>query len=151
MNHNIEIILFQPQIPQNTGNILRTCAVSGCSLTLITPLGFQTNDRWLKRAGLDYWDGVNVTEIENLRNYLNEKQKPFYFFTSKAEQMYDEVVYPPETQLVFGSETFGLPDWVIEEYPERCVQIPMIPNSRCLNLATSVGIGLYEAIRQLKA
>lgn len=149
MNYNIEIILFQPQIPQNTGNIIRTCSVTGTYLTMITPLGFKTSDRWLKRAGLDYWEGVVVSEKEDLRNYLNETGRPFYFFSSKAEKIYTDVSYDQGVQLVFGSETCGLPDWVFEEFPERCVRIPMKPSSRCLNLATSVGIGLFEAIRQL--
>lgn len=148
MSHNLEIILYQPQIPQNTGNIVRTCSVTGCRLTLIKPLGFSTNDRWLKRAGLDYWEGVKVTEEEGLEKYLQNENRPFYFFTSSGRQSHYDVSYPPNSQLVFGSETEGLPKEILEKWPKRCVKIPMLPNTRCLNLATSVGIGLYEAIRQ---
>ncbi len=148
MNHNLEIILFQPQIPQNTGNIVRTCSVTGCSLTLITPLGFQTGDRQLKRAGLDYWKEVKITEHEDLETYLLGGGRPFYFFSSKAEKLHYEIEYPENAQLVFGSETQGLPCQFHEKWPDRCVKIPMTANARCLNLATSVGIGLYEAIRQ---
>ncbi len=148
MNHNIEIILYRPQIPQNTGNIVRTCSVTGCSLTLITPLGFKTNDRWLKRAGLDYWNEVKITEQEDLEKYLLESARPFYFFTSKGKQTLYDARFPPNAQLVFGSETEGLPEKFHKKWPNRCVRIPMLPSSRCLNLATSVGIGLYEALRQ---
>jgi len=151
MKHNIEIILFQPQIPQNTGNIIRTCSVTGSSLTLVHPLGFQITDRWLKRAGLDYWDGVKVTECDDLKTYLTADKRPFIFFTSKASQSHFDIEYDPNVRLVFGAETTGLPSWVAEEYPERSVRIPMLPGARCLNLATSVGIGVYEAIRQIRA
>ena len=123
--------------------------MSGSSLTLVHPLGFQITDRWLKRAGLDYWDGVNVNECKDLRSYLENENRPFVFFTSKAVQSHYDVDYEQDVRLIFGSETEGLPNWVAEEYPDRCVKIPMLPGARCLNLATSVGIGLYEALRQV--
>ena len=144
----MKIILFQPQIPQNTGNIVRTCAVTGSSLQLVRPLGFSTSDRWLKRAGLDYWEGVDVGFIDDLAAYLDATSEPFYFFSSKATLKYTEVNYEKNTALIFGSETSGLPAQITDRWPERCVTLPMIPGVRCLNLATSVGIAVYEAWRQ---
>lgn len=144
----MKIILYQPQIPQNTGNIVRTCAVTGCSLVMVRPLGFSLQDRWLKRAGLDYWDDVNIECIDDLEVYLDNTVYPFYFFSSKAKLSYAEVSYSPESLLIFGSETTGLPPLFQEKWPEHFVTLPMIPEARCLNLATSVGIGVYEAWRQ---
>ena len=144
----MKIILFQPQIPQNTGNIVRTCAVTGTDLIMVTPLGFSTSDRWLKRAGLDYWEGVSVTLIDDLEALLSETKNGFYFFSSKADTLYSEKKYESEDFLIFGSETAGLPDSFHERWPDRFVKIPMKPGVRCLNLATSAGIGLYEAWRQ---
>lgn len=146
----MKIILYQPQIPQNTGNILRTCAVTGSELCLVTPLGFSISDRWLKRAGLDYWDlQVPMTLIDNLEEYLEDTDSPFYFFSSKAKIRYDSVPYTKEAQLIFGSETNGLPESFYQRWPEKFVTLPMQPEARCLNLATSVGISIYEAWRQL--
>lgn len=142
------IILFQPQIPQNTGNIVRTCAVTGSSLTLVAPLGFSVNNRWLKRAGLDYWEGVNVSIIDDLDTLLKETQSSFYFYSSKAATRYDAISYQSSDYLIFGSETSGLPDRFLDKWPDRFVTIPMISGVRCLNLATSVGIVVYEAWRQ---
>jgi tRNA (cytidine/uridine-2'-O-)-methyltransferase len=144
----MKIILFQPQIPQNTGNIVRTCAVSGCELVLVRPLGFSVSDRWLKRAGLDYWEGVNVELIDDLELYLEKAPAKFYFFSSKATICYTDVKYDKDDWLIFGSETTGLPNKITDRWPEQAVTIPMLPGARCLNLATSVGIGVYEALRQ---
>ncbi len=144
----MKVILYQPQIPQNTGNVVRTCAVTGTQLVLIQPLGFSISDRWLKRAGLDYWEGVNVELMEDLENYLDSCTESFYFFSSKATTLYSEINYKKEDLLIFGSETTGLPNTFFTKWPERFVKIPMIPEVRCLNLATSVGIGIYEAWRQ---
>ncbi len=144
----MKIILFQPQIPQNTGNIVRTCAVTGMSLALVGPLGFSVTDRWLKRAGLDYWEGVDVSFIDDLEAHLKHTTHNFYFFSSKADRLYSQVNYGADDLLIFGSETSGLPSQFSAQWPERCVTIPMIPGVRCLNLATSVGIGAYEAWRQ---
>jgi tRNA (cytidine/uridine-2'-O-)-methyltransferase len=145
----MKVILYQPQIPQNAGNIVRTCAVTGCDLIMVGPLGFSTHDRWLKRAGLDYWEGVNVTFIDNLEDYLLQYSGPFYFFSSKATSLYSSVTYQADTLLIFGSETAGLPLPLFEKWPDRFVKIPMIEGVRCLNLATSVGIGVYEGWRQM--
>jgi tRNA (cytidine/uridine-2'-O-)-methyltransferase len=144
----VKIVLFQPQIPQNTGNIVRTCSVTGTDLILVEPLGFSTSDRWLKRAGLDYWEGVNVQKIQKLEEYLENTSNNFYFFSSKVTQKYTAITYTKEDILIFGSETSGLPDYFHERWPEKFASIPMISN-RCLNLATSTGIVLYEALRQV--
>ncbi len=144
----MKIILFQPQIPQNTGNIVRTCSVTQTGLILVRPLGFSTQNRWLKRAGLDYWEGAQVEEIDDLATYLEATRHPFYFFSSKTSRPYTEATYTPETQLIFGSETAGLPDLYWERWPDRFFTIPMVPNTRCLNLATSAAIVLYEGLRQ---
>lgn len=144
----MKIILYQPQIPQNTGNIVRSCSVTGSSLALVRPLGFSVTDRWLKRAGLDYWEGVDVSFIDDLEAYLENTPERFYFFSSKAEQKYSEITYCPNDLLIFGSETSGLPSHFSDKWPDKFATIPMIPEARCLNLATSVGIVLYEAWRQ---
>lgn len=144
----MKIILYRPQIPQNTGNIVRTCKVTGSKLVLVRPLGFKTDDRSLKRAGLDYWDGVDVTETDDLMAYLENLQTPFFFFSSHAKTIYTDVTYSEDTALIFGSESAGLPSKYLEKWPEKFVTLPMIDGSRCLNLATSVGIGVYEALRQ---
>lgn len=145
----MKIILFQPQIPQNTGNVVRTCAVTGTDLILVEPLGFSISDRWLKRAGLDYWEGVNVQTIPDLVAYLEKCEQPFYFLSSKASKIYTEETFTQDCILIFGSETSGLPAIFHEKWPERYLKIPMIDGVRCLNLATSAGIVVYEAIRQL--
>ncbi len=145
----VKIVLFEPQIPQNTGNIVRSCSVTGSGLILVKPLGFQINDRWLKRAGLDYWEGVQVEVIDNLDEALKNFNGNFYFFSSKAEQIYSSVPYTSDDWLIFGSETTGLPERFHEQWPERFATIPMKAESRCLNLATSAGIVLYEAWRQM--
>lgn len=143
----MKIILYQPQIPQNTGNIVRTCSVTGTDLILVKPLGFSVHDRWLKRAGLDYWEGVDVQFIDNLEGYLEKTEAPFYFFSSKTTKLYTDVAYTQDSLLIFGSETSGLPSLYSEKWPDRFVTIPMRPQARCLNLATSVGVALYEGLR----
>lgn len=144
----MKIILFQPQIPQNTGNIVRTCAVTGNELVLVRPLGFSTSNRMLKRAGLDYWEGVTVSFIDDLESYLKSTQLPFYFFSSHAHTLYTEAAYQPDSLLIFGSETSGLPQKIHDKYPERFYTLPMIEKSRCLNLSNTVSIVIYEAWRQ---
>jgi tRNA (cytidine/uridine-2'-O-)-methyltransferase len=144
----MQIVLFEPQIPQNAGNIVRTCSVTGASVVMISPLGFSTDSKYLKRAGLDYWDEVTISYEKDLITYLESLNHPFYFFSSHAKILYTDVFYTENDTLVFGAETHGLPPIVFERWPDRAVKIPMRSNARCLNLATSVGIGLYEAIRQ---
>ncbi len=143
----MKIILFQPQIPQNAGNVVRTCAVTGHDLIMIQPL-FSTTDRWLKRAGLDYWEGVNVQIFDDLEAWLSTQTNAFYFFSSKRGTTYTQFSYTYRDSLIFGSETTGLPLTLLERYPERCATIPMRKGARCLNLATSVGLVVYEVERQ---
>lgn len=143
----MKIVLFQPQIPQNTGNIVRTCAVTGNDLILVRPLGFSISSRWLKRAGLDYWEGVNVQIVDNLEELLTHEQR-FYFFSSKASKLYTQFQYQADDWLIFGSETTGLPAAWFDKWSEKYATLPMQPNARCLNLATAAGIVVYEAWRQ---
>ncbi|MBI5345557.1 MAG: tRNA (cytidine(34)-2'-O)-methyltransferase [Chlamydiae bacterium] len=144
----MKIVLFQPEIPQNTGNIIRTCSVTNTELILVKPYGFSISNRQLKRAGLDYFEGVSVLELEDLFSFLQNLEEPFYFFSSKAKKSYTEVKYEKNTLLIFGSESKGLPPVFFETWENRFVKIPMKENARCLNLANSVAIGLYEALRQ---
>ncbi len=144
----MKIVLYQPQIPQNTGNIVRTCSATATGLILVHPLGFSTQSRHLKRAGLDYWEGVSVQEIENLEAYLDTTPHSFFFFSSKSAQSYTKAAYDPHSLLIFGSETAGLPSHFKAKWPGQFYTIPMVPNTRCLNLATSAAIVLYEALRQ---
>ena len=144
----MHVILFHPQIPQNTGNIARTCVATNTQLILVRPLGFTLTDQSVRRAGLDYWNDVDLTVIDDLYTYLKATSAPFYFFSSHAERAYTSVHYSTSSLLIFGSETAGLPPQFRTTWPERFVTLPMKNNSRCLNLATAVGIGLYEALRQ---
>lgn len=144
----MKIVLFQPEIPQNTGNIVRTCAVTGAGLVLVRPLGFSTSSKMLKRSGLDYWKDVSIREIEDLPAFLREENKPFYFFSSKVRTPYSRIKYTKDALLIFGSETKGLPACFRQNYPDRFLNIPMKKNSRCLNLSNAAAIVLYEAYRQ---
>lgn len=144
----MKIVLFQPQIPQNTGNIVRLCSNTGSELFLVTPLGFSVSDRQLKRAGLDHWEGVKVTFIDDLMSFLLETNSQFYFFSSKASVAYTKPSYQPDDFLIFGSETFGLTKEFHERWPEKFFTIPQRRSSRCLNLANAVSIVLYESLRQ---
>lgn len=144
----MKIVLYQPQIPQNTGNVVRTCSVTGSGLILVRPFGFSTHSRHLKRAGLDYWEGVQVEEIDDLEAYLESTSAPFFFFSSRAKKLYTEAKYTPDSLLIFGSETTGLPEKFLKRWEEHFYKLPMQEGARCLNLATSAAIGLYEAIRQ---
>lgn len=144
----MKVVLFQPQIPQNTGNIVRTCSVTGSDLVLIPPCGFSLRDARLKRAGLDYWEGVCVSVVEDWETLLLLPEEQLFFFSSKGSTCYAEGSYTPESYLFFGSENTGLPPMIWERFPHRFFRIPMHPQKRCLNLATSVGICVYEAWRQ---
>lgn len=145
----MHIVLYQPEIPQNTGNIARTCAATGSTLHLIKPLGFSLEDRYLKRAGLDYWHMMQFhvyDDFEELMTAYPEAQ--FHFLSTKAPRGYCEVHYGPDDFLVFGCETKGLPESLLSRVYERCVRIPMVPDARSLNLSNSVAIVVYEALRQ---
>jgi tRNA (cytidine/uridine-2'-O-)-methyltransferase len=143
------IVLVEPEIPQNTGNIARTCAAAGAGLHLIKPLGFSIEDRYLKRAGLDYWDKVLVSCCDSFAE-LRERysDKPFFFASTKAGKAYTEMDYSKECFIVFGKETAGLPEDLLEANKDMCIRIPMKPGIRSLNLSNSVAVILYEVLRQ---
>lgn len=143
------IVLVEPEIPQNTGNIARTCAATGCTLHLVKPLGFEISDKYLKRAGLDYWPLVQVCIYENFEELrARYAQANFYFFTTKARKRYTDISYKAGDFLVFGKETRGLDEELLLANRENCVRIPMIEEARSLNLSNSAAIAVYEALRQ---
>ena len=142
------LVLVEPQIPQNTGNISRTCAATGARLHLVGPMGFTVDDKKLKRAGLDYWHLLDITYYEGLTDFFARNEGPFYYFTTKAPQRYTDVAYPDGAYLVFGREDAGLPEALLVENQEACVRLPMIPDARSLNLSNTVAVGVYEALRQ---
>lgn len=148
---HINIVLHEPEIPQNTGNIARTCAVVGASLHLIEPLGFEISSAQLKRAGLDYWDKLDVHTYSSIEDFY-EKTKAcdpeYFYFSSKVSASFAEKEYRGNVYLIFGKETRGLPVSVVEKNIDRSVRIPMINDVRCLNLSNSVAVAVYEALRQ---
>lgn len=147
--NDLHIALIEPEIPQNTGNISRTCAAIGATLHLVKPMGFTVDDKKLKRAGLDYWDKLDIRYYENLEEFLRvNKDEEMFFFSTKAPRRHTDVTYPKRVMLVFGKETAGLPEWLLQNNPDRCVRIPMRENLRSLNLSNSAAIGIYEVLRQ---
>ena len=141
----MKIILYAPEIPQNAGNIARTCAVTGTQLVLVRPLGFNLSSRQMKRAGLDYWDSVPLEIVDSLEEAL---EPPFYFLSTKGQKPYTEIAFEENASLIFGSESAGLPAWVHEKWPHLFYTIPMKPGARSLNLSNAAAIVLYEALRQ---
>lgn len=151
----LSIVLIQPEIPPNTGNIARLCAASDCPLHLVGPINFDLSDKAVKRAGLDYWNLVNMTVYDSLESYLSKlsNTSTLHFFSSHATTAYYDVSYKSGDQLIFGSETKGLPKQLLEQFPERYRTIPMKNKAkgvRSINLATAVGIVLFEGLRQLE-
>ncbi|OUN85155.1 MULTISPECIES: tRNA (cytidine(34)-2'-O)-methyltransferase [Eubacteriales] len=144
----LNIVLVEPQIPENTGNIARTCAVTGARLHLVRPLGFEVTDKHLKRAGLDYWHLLDITYYDDLADFFAKNSGPFFYFTSKGRHRHTDVTYPDGSYLVFGREDAGLPERLLFENPDHCVRMPMRKGVRCLNLSNSVAVGVYEALRQ---
>lgn len=145
----INIVLHEPEIPQNTGNIARTCAATGASLHLIEPLGFKIDDRKLKRAGLDYWNELDITYYKDTEDFFNKNPgAEIYYFSTKAKNTYSDVEYPDEVFLMFGKETKGLPEKLLFDNEEKCVRMPMRQNLRSLNLSNTVAIAVYEVLRQ---
>ncbi|MGN0940318.1 MAG: tRNA (uridine(34)/cytosine(34)/5-carboxymethylaminomethyluridine(34)-2'-O)-methyltransferase TrmL [Selenomonadaceae bacterium] len=145
----MHIVLVEPEIPGNTGNIARLCAATGFVLHLVRPLGFSTDDKYLKRAGLDYWHLVTVVYHDSFDEVLKKYGgHRFYYFSTKAPRSYTEVSYTPDDFIVFGKETKGLPEELLKEHWDSCVRIPMISDARSLNLSNSVAIASYEALRQ---
>ena len=145
----IHIVLLEPEIPQNTGNIARTCAATGASLHLIRPMGFEIDDKKLKRAGLDYWDKLDITYYDGLADFMARHEgATIYYFTTKAPRAYTEVTYPEEVFIMFGKESAGLPEELLFANRSHCVRIPMRESLRSLNLSNSVAIAVYEILRQ---
>ncbi len=146
----LNIVLVEPRIPQNTGNISRTCAVTGAALHLIKPYGFEINDKNLKRAGLDYWDKLEIYEYNNTDSFFEQCDGMFYLFTTKGRQVHSEIAYPKDQDvyLVFGREDKGLPENLLYNNPNNCARIPMRKTLRSLNLSNSVAIAVYEVLRQ---
>lgn len=147
--HNLNIVLVEPQIPQNTGNISRTCAVTGARLHLVRPLGFEVTDKHLKRAGLDYWDKLDITYYDSLGDFFGKNRDGnFFYFTTKGQTVHSSVAYPDNAYLVFGREDKGLPEELLYANPDSCVRIPMRSELRSLNLSNSAAIAVYEVLRQ---
>lgn len=144
----LNIVLVEPEIPQNTGNIARTCAATNARLHIVGPMGFSVDDRYLKRAGLDYWHLLDITYYSSLEDFFEKNSGEYFFFTTKALHRHTDISYPDNAYLFFGKETAGLPEELLKENPERCVRIPMIDEARSLNLSNSVAIGVYEVLRQ---
>lgn len=145
----LNIVLYEPEIPANTGNIGRTCVATNTRLHLIEPLGFKLNEKSLKRAGMDYWSDLDVTTYIDFRDFLEKNpEAKIYMATTKAAKVYTEVQYEPDCYIMFGKESAGIPEEVLVGYKENCVRIPMVGDIRSLNLGNSVSVILYEALRQ---
>lgn len=145
----LNIVLYEPEMPANTGNIGRTCVAAGARLHLIEPLGFSINDKMVKRAGLDYWDKLDVTVYDDFNDFCERNPgAKIYMATTKAHKTYTEVSYEPDCYIMFGKESAGIPEEILVDHEDTCVRIPMIGDIRSLNLSNSVAIVLYEALRQ---
>ncbi len=145
----LNIVLLEPEMPANTGNIGRTCVAAGARLHLIEPMGFLINDKMLKRAGLDYWHKLDVTTYVNFEDFLEKNQgAKIYMATTKSKQKYTDVSYEEDAYIMFGKESAGIPEELLLANKENCVRIPMMPEERSLNLSNSVAVVLYEALRQ---
>lgn len=148
----IHVVLFEPEIPQNTGNIARTCAATGAELHLVGPLGFSVDEKHVRRAGLDYWPAVKIHQYDSIEDFFSEHgDENLFFFTTKATRCYSDVSYisaADEVWLVFGRESAGIPEDILQPRQQRCVRIPMIGDTRSLNLSNSVAIAVYEVLRQ---
>ena len=145
----LNIVLFEPEIPANTGNIGRTCVATGTRLHLIEPLGFRLNEKSIKRAGMDYWEHLDVTRYMNFEEFLEKNPgAKIYMATTKGQHVYTEVNYEPDCYIMFGKESAGIPEEILVKHPAECIRIPMLSEIRSLNLSNSVAVVLYEALRQ---
>lgn len=146
----LNIVLVEPEIPQNAGNIARTCAVTNSKLHMVRPLGFEVTDKYLKRAGLDYWHFIDITYYDSIEEVMEKyyNGSNFWFYSTKAKNIHSDVQYKDGDFLVFGKETKGLPESLLEKHYDECVRIPMMEETRSLNLSNSVCVGVYEALRQ---
>ena len=145
---SFNIVLVETEIPQNTGNIARTCAATGSRLHLVKPLGFEIDDKKLKRAGLDYWHLLDITFYENINDFFRQNKGTFYFASTKSLNRHSDIEFKDGDYIIFGKETKGLDEKLLKENKESCIRIPMINDARSLNLSNSVAIVLYEALRQ---
>ena len=147
----LNVVLVEPEIPQNAGTIARTCAVTGSKLHLVRPLGFEVSDKYLKRAGLDYWHLVDIIYYDSIEEVMDKfyNGKNFWFFSTKSKKTHSDVQIKDGDFLVFGKETKGLPEPLLEAHYDECVRIPMMNDTRSLNLSNSVCVGVYEGLRQL--
>ena len=147
----LNIVLVEPEIPQNAGNIVRTCAVTGSKLHMVRPLGFEVSDKYLKRAGLDYWHFVDISYYDSIEEVMDKfyNGNNFWFFSTKSKLIHSDAQYKDGDFLVFGKETKGLPESLLEAHYDECVRLPMMNECRSLNLSNSVCVGVYEALRQL--
>ena len=146
---HFHIVLHEPEIPSNTGNIGRTCAAAGASLHLIEPLGFRLNEKSIRRAGMDYWQKLDVTRYIDYQDFTEQHPDAVVFYaTTKASQLYTDVSYPDGCYLMFGKESGGIPEEILRSHPSQAIRIPMLQDMRSLNLSNSVAIVLYEALRQ---
>ena len=149
MEHSLNIVLIEPEIPQNTGNIARTCAATGAMLHLVGPMGFQITDKQVKRAGLDYWNKLDISYYDSTEEFFEKNaDEKFYFFTTKGEIAHSDMKYENNAFLVFGKETKGLPEELLKENHDTCVRLPMRGIIRSLNLSNAVCVGTYEVLRQ---
>lgn len=145
----LNIVLFEPEIPANTGNIGRTCVATGTKLHLIEPLGFRLDEKKIRRAGMDYWKDLDVTTYINFQEFLDKNPgAKIYMATTKGKNVYTEVSYEPDCYIMFGKESAGIPEEILAHNRDRCVRIPMIGETRSLNLSNTVAVVLYEALRQ---
>ena len=145
----LNIVLYEPEIPANTGNIGRTCVATNTRLHLIEPLGFSLEEKQLKRAGMDYWKDLDVNTYTNWEDFCQKNpDAKIYYATTKARHVYSEVSYEPDCYIMFGKESAGIPEEILKDHPDTCVRIPMVGETRSLNLSNSVAIVLYEALRQ---
>ena len=147
----LNVVLVEPEIPSNTGNVVRTCAATGARLHIVKPMGFTPDDKKLKRAGLDYWQFMDITYYENLSDFFvktNRDNALYFYFTTKGRQTHTQVKYSDNCYLMYGKETAGLPEELLIKNPERCVRLPMMGEIRSLNLSNTVCVGVYEVLRQ---
>ncbi len=146
---SLNIVLVEPQIPQNTGNIARTCAATGARLHLVEPMGFHVDDKKLKRAGLDYWHLLDITYYDDLDDFFfKNKGGNFFYFSTKGQHVHSDITYPDNSYLVFGREDAGLPEELLKENEKSCVRLPMRSEARSLNLSNTVAVGVFEVLRQ---
>ncbi len=144
----LNIVLVEPEIPSNTGNIVRTCAATGARLHIVKPMGFTPDDKKLKRAGLDYWKYMDITYYENIDDFFEKTDGQYYYFTTKGRHTHSDVEYKDNCYLLFGKETKGLPEELLMKNEERCVRLPMMGEIRSLNLSNTVCVAVYEVLRQ---